>query len=104
MYKTNSINWKAVSTKDLIWIEAAFLVDGETNMKIKESEMKISADLRFLMKDLDDLKRLQLSQGKKNSVLSWYDLPSMQGEKKPEESVKLRKEFLKNLSDQFKNK
>lgn len=101
MYKTNSINWNAVSTKDLIWIEAAFLVDGELKSKIKENEFKLNNDIRFLMKDLSDLKRLELSQGKRSTLLSWYDLPSMINEKRPEQSVEARKAFLKNVSNTF---
>lgn len=104
MFKSSSINWSAVSTKDLIWIEAAFFVDGELNAKMKEAEINVNADLRFLLKDLDDLKRLQLSQGKKSSVLSWYDLPSMRNEKRPEETPEIRKAFLKELSEAYKNK
>lgn len=104
MFKSSSINWNAVSTRELIWIEAAFFVDGELNAKLKEAELSLNNDLRFLMKDLDDLKRLELSQGKKSSVLSWYDLPSMRDKKKPEESVEVRKAFLKDLSNSFKNK
>lgn len=104
MFKTSSINWEAVSTKDLLWIEAAFFVDGELNSKLKEAELSLNNDLRFLMKDLDDMKRLQLSQGKKSSILSWHDLPSMRDKKKPEDNVEVRKAFLKDLSDSFKNK
>jgi len=104
MFKSSSINWQAVSTKELLWIEAAFFVDGELNAKIKEAELSLTNDLRFLIKDLDDLKRLQLSQGKKSSMLSWYDLPSMRGKKKPEDDVAIRKAFLKDLSNTYKNK
>lgn len=105
MFKTSSINWNAVSTKELIWIEAAFFVDGELNAKLKEAELSLNNDLRFLMKDLDDLKRLQLSQGKKSSLLSWYDLPSMRNKQKPENNVEVRKAFLKDISNTYnKNK
>ena len=76
----------------------------ELNSKLKEAELSLNNDLRFLMKDLDDMKRLQLSQGKKSSILSWYDLPSMKDKKKPEDNVEVRKAFLKDLSDSFKNK
>lgn len=104
MYKTSSINWNAVSIKELIWIEAAFFVDGELNAKLKEAQLSLNNDLRFLLKDLDDLKRLQLSQGKRSSVLSWYDLPSMRDKERPENNVEIRKAFLKDISNSFKNK
>lgn len=104
MFKTSSIDWKAVSTKDLIWIEAAFLVDGEISAKVKQNQFKLTADLRFLIKDLDDIQRLKITQGKKNALLSWYDLPSMANQKKPETNAQVRKAFLKNLSDSYQNK
>ena len=104
MFKTSSIDWKAVSIRDLIWIEAAFLVDGEISAKIKENQFKLTADLRFLVKDLDDIQRLKITQGKKATLLSWHDLPSMINQKKPETNVQVRKAFLKNLSEKYQNK
>ena len=104
MFKSSSINWKAVSLKDFIWIEAAFYVDMEMQAKLKSYEMEVYVDLRALLKDLDDIQRIKLS-GKKNTVLNWSDLPS-QRKNRPqlENNVEMRKAFLKDLSDRYKNK
>ena len=104
MFKTNSINWKAVSFKDMIWIEAALNVDMEMQTKIKNYDLEVNVDIRALLKDIDDVQRIKAS-GKQNSVLKWSDLPSQaKNKEKAETNVELRKAFLKNLSEQFKNK
>lgn len=102
-YKTNSINFDKASIRDLIWIEAIFLL----NMKIdrEEDKFKIDAlnDMRALIKDLNDVQRMALT-GKKSSILKWSDLPS-QRDNAPELKDEVRIEFLKNLSKRFeKNK
>lgn len=104
MFKTSSINWKAVSLKDFIWIETAFYVEMEMQSKIKSYEMEVYVDLRALIKDLDDIQRIKLT-GNKNSVLNWNDLPSQRkNQPQLENNVEMRKAFLKDLSDRYKNK
>ncbi len=104
MFKTSSIDWKAVSTKDIIWIEAAFYVDMEMQTKILSYSTGISVDIRALLKDIDDIQRVK-SSGKASSVIKWSDLPSQAQEKTAvETNVNVRKAFLKNLSEQYKNK
>jgi len=104
MFKTNTIDWKAVSLKDLIWIEMAFFVDMEMQAKVKSYDLEVGIDIRALLKDIDDIQRIKAS-GKQNTILKWSDLPSQaKNNEKVQQSVSLRKAFLKNLSDQYKNK
>lgn len=86
--------------RDLIWIEAAFLVDQEVKGKLLEEELLLSADIRVLIKDIDDVQRLK-SSGKKNCLINWNDLPSQRSRK---EDASTKKIFLRELSQQFKNK
>lgn len=103
MYKTASVDWSKITLSDFIWLEAAFYIDEEIKSKIKEQEVGVIADLRVLLKDIDDIQRIKAS-GKSNLIVKWEDLPSQQKNKKPVDDIKVRKEFLKNLSEQYKNK
>ena len=101
MFKTNSINFEAVSLRDLIWLETAFYVNSEIQAKLKCEELAINVDIRALLKDLDDVQRISKS-GKQNAALKWSDLPSQQGkEENKKSSIELRKEFLKHMSSKF---
>lgn len=92
----------------MIWIEAAFFVDQEMQAELKQHEVGISVDIRSLLKDIDDIQRLKASGGKKSSLIKWEDLPSQSKNEVKKDSiennVEIRKAFLKNLSDRYKNK
>lgn len=99
MYKTNSVDFNAVSIRDLIWLETAFIVSMELESKLKEAELGISVDIRALLKDLDDVQRISKS-GKANSALKWSDLPSQQknkDESKDQSDIEARKDFLRKF-------
>ena len=105
MFKTNSIDYSAVSIRDLIWLETALFLSLEMESKFKESELGISVDIRALLKDLDDVQRISKS-GKASSALKWSDLPSQQKNKKENDlnDVELRKGFLKQFEKINRNK
>lgn len=105
MFKTNSVDYSAVSIRDLIWLETALSLSLEMESKFKEVELGISVDIRALLKDLDDVQRISKS-GKSNSALKWSDLPSQQKNKNEMKSndVELRKEFLKQFQKINRNK
>ena len=105
MFKTNSVDYSAVSIRDLIWLETALSLSLEIESKFKEVELGISVDIRALLKDLDDVQRISKS-GKSNSALKWSDLPSQQKNKNEMKSndVELRKEFLKQFQKINRNK
>lgn len=93
---TNSIDWNAASIQDLIWIEVAFFM-------MKSVEDSKFFDMRFLLKDLADSKRVQLSHNVK-SIIKAEDMPSYQiieGRKQPTER---KLEFIKSLAKQTVNK
>ena len=101
-YKSNSINFDNASIRDLIWIEAAFILNRKVDKE--EDQWKINAlnDMRALLKDLDDVQRMSLT-GKKSSILKWSDLPS-QRKDAPEMNDEVRIAFLKDVSKRFAKK
>lgn len=100
MFKTNSINFEAVSLRDLIWLETAFYVNSEIQAKLKCEELAINVDIRALLKDLDDVQRISKS-GKQNAALKWSDLPSQQKNKdnqiNEKDDTEARKDFLRKF-------
>ena len=82
-YKTNSIDYSAVSIRDLIWIETAFCIDKKIEREEQKFTLDAINDLRVLIKDLDDLNRIKLTRNAKH-CLKWSDLPSQSDKKKPE--------------------
>ena len=89
---TGNIDFKALSIQDLIWIEVAFLM-------FKQLDDSKFHDMRFLLKDLADSKRVQLSHNVK-SIIKPEDLPShaiIESRKQPEQR---KKDFLRSLAKQ----
>ena len=102
-YKFNSINFEKASIRDLLWIEAAFILNEKIDKEVNDWKLNALNDMRALIKDLDDVQRMNLT-GKKSSILKWSDLPS-QRKDTPEMNDLVRIEFLKNISKRYaKNK
>lgn len=102
-FKSNSINFDNASIRDLIWIEAVFILNGKADKEIDQWKIDAINDMRALLKDLDDVQRMSLT-GKKSSILKWTDLPSQTSKKKPEMNDEVRIAFLKNVSKRFEKK
>jgi len=102
MFKSCSLDFKAASIKDLIWIEAALFVDLKMQAKLKEYEINLNADIRAILKDVDDVQRIKAT-GKASSVIKWSDLPSQQKNKVVDNNKvdEVRKAFLKELSNKY---
>lgn len=93
---TNSIDWKAASIQDLIWIEVAFFM-------MKSVEDSKFYDMRFLLKDLADSKRIQLSHNTK-SIIKPEDLPSYEIIENRKQPTERKLELIRTLAKQTVNK